>query len=1830
MKKTIDNISISLKIGVLLFLLFGVCQNGLAQGPNAPEASGFEPVDATDMVNLVTGDLSYVLPVLNVPSPEGGYPLSLAYHAGIALDQEASWVGLGWSLSPGALNREISGVPDDWKDGLKSKISRDIGGEQTINTASIGVGWGNDESNSIGATVNWSANRAFGGETTYSYAIGVAAEIGGNSYKLNYASNGNFSVNYNNYSYNTGSGFGIQLAGYGHEDESGNRIQANISLTQKNGLGISLSSNTGFSISTVGDSSSGTNTSGNLISIVNSGKFSANATIGPVRLSFSRQKIRYWSFDEKTYGNTGSLYAGDLDGVLDQKILPYIHSFDMAESLYKVNNPDLEAAKNNPTYISYDSYNASSQGLSASLKPMSFDNGYLHNNLRIYNSDVNLYGLDLHLQGLFYYGSDFSKSVGSSNASDRINFFIENEYSSSYINTPGAWNHPNQFDDIIGFSDNVNIGQSLSSTGYNASNNHLKKSTFIETYTNSEIIANPTLLPIVNVDRSHFPDDGIGGFKIVSADGKTYYYTIPVYQKEKFSRIALREDDIDNKYTEDQSLSHYATHWLLTGITGPDYIDNNNNNKIDKGDYGYWVDFNYGKWSDGFSWRVPAVGYNYGENTKSYSWGIKDVYYLNTIKTRTHTAFFIKEQRLDNKAITEQVGTSRTNLLIRNATYHSFQLGIPIYIGTDGNRYYPGAYSALSSVSVDNPHNGTITAEITNGFYARSFNHKSLRLKEVHLIDNDKVPDALASFNALNQTNNGILAADFLFKERVEMEASNGGEYVDTGFVPYLNTTYKGEFWNNVITVENINALAPNVKNLSTKIISFDYDHSLAGNTPNSTAGKNTLLAVNVLGRGGIDYMPPFSFDYNNIHDYDLSNKDSWGFNKMSPQDWSLKEIYTPSGGKINIDYESDDYYVEAALDNVVFEHNLEVRFKGTNAGAKYVEFRNDTDNESDQNIDFREYFKIGQFEKVDVQYWNNPNGPHDHRIADVATRGQVVSVGVNFLKIRIPNNQSHTSVRRGDTCHEEDWVRYSRYEEVVGRTNGWKKEEADDLCGDPGEENEKTKIRLYARARGFNKIKGGGLRVREIVTSADGEEYPTYYLYNEPTSNSDPDHSNYTSSGVTSYAPSRFFKEIPYASFVPAPSVFYKNVQVVRLDMRDTYEFKVLEPFSIDASNDYRMGEYLKVDVGNENISNVPAGPIDIKLNKQHFEIKDNLNNLGALINKKTFNNENMLLSSVRNTYLEENEIDFGVVEENFSTIEQIWGHDGSSGSFTRAINLGNTSKITKPAVLSGNISTEGNITKVSVVDQYDINTGQPIESTTISSLGNTFKDKIVPAYTIVSYNPTMGHGMGSKVDNPTNKNMLAQEAASFTYLIDGTGQEKVLNANISTWSNDWEYRDNTGVPNSPSDLSQKIWRRQGSYIWKGSLDQDGAYVNYTGDYDGFNWGINATQPKQWQMTGKTALYDHYSMSLENMDINGNHASTKMGDDHTKIFSVANAAYTEHYFSGAEEGVNGPVGGEVHIWNPSQDKIHTGSYSEKAGSGSRNFKVAPVPMKDGPQKYRLSVWADKENVTKARVNTGNGVIPFNGERITAGDWVQLNHYFDISNEGNNEIYVTASSGTVYYDDFRVHPIQASLTSYVYNEWDELTHIIGANNMATRYEYDSTGRLRGTYTEVADTDSIIGGFKQVEAYDQNYKRSISSGDQDDSDTPPVPISGTISAYTMGCGGNASHQLDETDKGVYGQVNVSGGSGNYNYEWQWSLNGSNNWTTYTTSGNSMLLSYNPDLSTLCGGPGNNGSAQEIQLRCIVSDASDSSFADAILTSGPEYLSCTTCEGGGNQE
>lgn len=193
---------------MVINLIFEICSPtvalALTGGPVQAEFSGFEPAGTSEMVDLFTGDFKYNIPLLDVD----GYPVNLSYRAGQNMEGEASWVGLGWSLNPGVMNRMVKGLPDDFDgDNVYSETNikphRQVGtGYQftTINNSSIGY-------YNVGATHSY--NLSFGALLTYnnytghsleaqlefssSYGIGVSAgwftvlagSIGrGNGYKI--------------------------------------------------------------------------------------------------------------------------------------------------------------------------------------------------------------------------------------------------------------------------------------------------------------------------------------------------------------------------------------------------------------------------------------------------------------------------------------------------------------------------------------------------------------------------------------------------------------------------------------------------------------------------------------------------------------------------------------------------------------------------------------------------------------------------------------------------------------------------------------------------------------------------------------------------------------------------------------------------------------------------------------------------------------------------------------------------------------------------------------------------------------------------------------------------------------------------------------------------------------------------------------------------------------------------------------------------------------------------------------------------------------------------------------------------------------------------------------------------------------------------------------------------------------------------------------------------------------------------------------------------------------------------------------------------------------
>ena len=109
-KKIKKSIALFLAINLLFDAFFPTAALALGSGPSNPEVQAFTPIGTSDMVNAFTGDFNYNIPLLDVE----GYPVNLSYHAGITSDQEASWVGLGWNINPGAINRNMRSLPDEF------------------------------------------------------------------------------------------------------------------------------------------------------------------------------------------------------------------------------------------------------------------------------------------------------------------------------------------------------------------------------------------------------------------------------------------------------------------------------------------------------------------------------------------------------------------------------------------------------------------------------------------------------------------------------------------------------------------------------------------------------------------------------------------------------------------------------------------------------------------------------------------------------------------------------------------------------------------------------------------------------------------------------------------------------------------------------------------------------------------------------------------------------------------------------------------------------------------------------------------------------------------------------------------------------------------------------------------------------------------------------------------------------------------------------------------------------------------------------------------------------------------------------------------------------------------------------------------------------------------------------------------------------------------------------------------------------------------------------------------------------------------------------------
>ena len=94
-----------------------------------------------------------------------------------------------------------------------------------------------------------------------------------------------------------------------------------------------------------------------------------------------------------------------------------------------------------------------------------------------------------------------------------------------------------------------------------------------------------------------------------------------------------------------------------------------------------------------------------------------------------------------------------------------------------------------------------------------------------------------------------------------------------------------------------------------------------------------------------------------------------------------------------------------------------------------------------------------------------------------------------------------------------------------------------------------------------------------------------------------------------------------------------------------------------------------------------------------------------------------------------------------------------------------------------------------------------------------------------------------------------------------------------------------------------------------------------------------------------------------------------------------------------------------------------------------------------------------------AQVIVSNTILKPSGPIIDG--WQRISGKFVIPSSGNFYIRLSnTSSNQVYFDDLRVEPMNATVTSYVYHPVNlRLMAILDENNYATFYEYDLEGNL---------------------------------------------------------------------------------------------------------------------------------------------------------------------------
>lgn len=915
-------------------LVFPVAAYALTSGPSQPEVQSFEPVGTTEMVDMFTGDFTYNVPLMDVE----GFPINISYHGGVNIEQEASWVGLGWNINPGEINRAVRGLPDDFNG---ETIEKTIHIEEEVNYR-VGMGV--------------SASLEIFGFNPSQYGLNLSIGVG------NY-------IAYSNYKgMSVGGNIGVTVStpiasagvDVGVGSQSGADVDLNAGLhlpmkiTQDAGAGIGVTGSTGFnSRSGLKDLSFGVNIT---TSITTTGKvgdkdkykekratttipgqsFGSSIPIGlqnyvPVITNPSVQKTFqfqarfggevFYVFPNAHMSIMKSTLKFEEDG--SRKGYGYLYSEDAPEDGIMDFSREKDGyynstLKNLPlSSMTYDVYAISGQGTGGVFRPFRNDIGSVHDPLvappKSTTTDLKI---EAGIGNIFEIGTDmtFYDNETKSGPWKRFPFRgkeVNNLFEKSYFKQAGELTYNNQQLTTALFNTNPQYlyddDNTLKGIGSSASMPGKLGGSFIYTGSNTDRTARANVLNYITGEESDIKD--------VAHVKKVISYTNN--GSNPFCNPSSTEY---NRYgtNSDQAKKHHLTELTQTLPDGRRYV--------------------YG---------IPAMNHV----TKEVSFGVTgSKANINTGIVEIDRSTSDHDDSKNNKKGKEHF-YSYTGTPAYAYSYLLTSVLSNDYVDVLGDGPSDddlGAFTKINYTKWDDdyrwraPYNSD-SAQYNPGFWCDVDDDKGnyiMGSKDIWHIRSIETKNFVAEFYVSTREDaKGISSSILSSGSTIDVSGKYAGSKTSNGGQSYSYKLDSIKLYNKHDRYINENSAVP------IKTVVFRYSYNLCPGIPNtfssspSTAGKLTLERIYIkYGNSQKNLLSPYVFTYNgNNPRYNFACKDRWGNYKPSDpslgnyefpyvsQDpalksdndanaasWSLTDIKLPSGGKIHVDYESDDYsYVQ-------------------------------------------------------------------------------------------------------------------------------------------------------------------------------------------------------------------------------------------------------------------------------------------------------------------------------------------------------------------------------------------------------------------------------------------------------------------------------------------------------------------------------------------------------------------------------------------------------------------------------------------------------------------------------------------------------------------------------------------------------------------------------------------------------------------------------------------------------------------------------------------------------------------------------------------------------